>query len=227
MEFLIHISFLNQEQIQLSTVKLFVTDDIGCVDSVEKIITIQPLPNTTIVLAPDTICVNDDIVYTNNYSNVSGSSFDWSFGDGGSDSEGYGNHTYTVTGDYAVTLEVTDVNGCSKLDEDSVNVGPGPIADFVLPTLGEIGETVSITNTTTDGQIYSWISGNTLLDNSFNTSLNLDSSGVICVTLDVTSQAGCKDSISHCLTLIGEEIEVSNIFTPNNDGDNETFKLSK
>ncbi len=208
-----------------SIVKLFVTDDLGCVDSVEKTISIQPLPNTTIVMAPDTICVNDFITYSNNYNGVAGSTFDWSFGDGGTETNGTGNHTYTTTGYYLVTLEVTDINGCSKLAEDSVYVGAGPVANFTIPTQGQIGETVDLTNISTDGQIYAWVSGNTFLSSDFSTTLDLDSTGVKCVTLGVLSQAGCEDTISHCITVIGQEVELTNIFTPNNDGDNETFEL--
>lgn len=210
----------------VQSVKLLVTDDLGCIDSVEKTITIQPLPNNTIVMAPDTVCVNDSIVYTSNYNNVAGSTSDWDFGDGNSSSDGSGSHIYTVVGQFFVTLEVSDLNGCSNSVEDSVLVEAGPDADFTIPADGKLGETVSLVNTTIGGQIYEW----KLLENTFSTTehttLLLDTASTICVELVTTSQAGCKDSIEHCIDVLGEELEIPNIFTPNEDGQNDQLILA-
>lgn len=209
----------------LNTAKFYAVDDIGCTDSIEKSFTIVQLPNPTIVLAPDTVCINNDVVYTSNYNGIVGATSSWTLGDGTFDSNGGGTHAYSSGGLNYVDLTVTDINGCSASTSDSVLVGGGMSIDFTMPVEGKIGETVTLNNISTGGQIYTWRRNGVEFDDAFHSTLLLDTTGTICIELHSISQAGCMDSVVNCIEVLGEALLVPNIFTPNNDGTNDLFEL--
>lgn len=76
-------------------------------------------PVTVNVLNPDAGFSADIIsgcppltVNFTSYSTTSGNVFNWNFGDGNSSSLQHPSHTYTTTGNFNVTLTITDANGC-------------------------------------------------------------------------------------------------------------------
>ncbi len=58
------------------------------------------------------------------------SSFSWSFGDGQTGNGQTPSHTYTDAGGYDVNLTISDVNGCTNLDNLNVRVRVSPTPDF-------------------------------------------------------------------------------------------------
>jgi gliding motility-associated-like protein len=94
-------------------IKLVVTDENGCKDSITKqsyIKIVKPKPNfaigDTTQCAPAAIAFRDSSQYATGWS--------WNFGDGGTGStdRNPAPHIYALPGFYKVTLKITSVNGC-------------------------------------------------------------------------------------------------------------------
>ncbi|MDX1909243.1 MAG: PKD domain-containing protein [Bacteroidia bacterium] len=104
------------------TVKLRVTDQYGCQDSLTRpnfVQATQPIPD--FLVTPRVACQDEAVTFVSLSSGV-GLSFNWDFGDGATSVLANPVHTYTQTGTYDIRLTITDVNGC-----DSTLVLPGHV----------------------------------------------------------------------------------------------------
>ncbi len=96
--------------------------------NVEQVPVIGSLtPLTTAVDYPTTFSLNTN-------SNTSITSFNWDFGDGTTQTTSVGNatHEYSTTGDYVISVNVTDTNGESSSEAFNITVGS---ASIIIPTL--------------------------------------------------------------------------------------------
>ncbi len=128
--------------------------------------------------------------------------WNWDFGDGNSSSVRNPGHTYTASGDYDVTLTVTDDLGESDSDVQTLSVSDGlPVASF---TSSCTDLTCDFTDTSTDvgGSIVAWDwnfgDGNT--STSQNPSNTYTSEGTFTVSLMVTDNDGHTDTDSQSVT---------------------------
>ena len=125
------------------TVKLTVTDDQGCIDSLEipNFISVTfPTPSFTVL--DDSTCAGNQVVF-NNTSQGTGLSFFWDFGDGiGTSTLASPTYAYADTGFYDVKLIATDVNGCIDsitisnaiyIEEFTANFGGDPTVGICPP----------------------------------------------------------------------------------------------
>lgn len=111
-------------------VKLTITNAAGCVAMITKQIIVNPPPTADINVMPSDTCVDKPFMFSNvNNAGIVG--WDWQFGDMSSNGGASPKHSYTVAGTYMVTLTVTDENGCTNSDVETVIVHPaatsGPI----------------------------------------------------------------------------------------------------
>ncbi len=165
-------------------------------------------------------------------SNVPGNNiippYNWSFGDGTTASGNSIGHCYYKTGNYDVTLTAFTQNHClDTLKEiNFIHVHQNPTADFSASAF----ETDIYNNTIyfynqSIGNIVSW-NWNTdtttyLIQNPSHTYPN---EGVYPVTLIVTDNVGCKDTVVKNVTINPEyTFYAPNCVTPNEDGKNELF----
>jgi len=111
------------------TVKLKVTDQFGCTDSLVKI-------NYIVVRSPRALFTVSDSVgtcpplivnFTNQSQNVS--SFTWDFGDGTSSQVLSPSHFYAMPGVYRAKLTVNSIGGCISVKEQTIRV-TGPSGSF-------------------------------------------------------------------------------------------------
>jgi gliding motility-associated-like protein len=130
-----------------------------------------------------------------------------------------------ASGDYSIV--VTDGFGCTdNLGPISVSSIGNPIAQFdITPNPALIGDSVFYINSSSNdvSDYYFTLSNNTLTYDT--TAYEVFSSiGEYEICLNVSNTAGCMDST--CQTLIVDEniiVIVPNVFSPNNDGANDTF----
>ena len=115
----------------LFNVKLVITSDKGCKDSVTKVVRIYPIPHPGFI--NDSSCINNAIYFedTTRYILV-GDSISirtWSWGDGTPNTVGPANttHTYASAGTFTVTLSVQTDSGCTESYSRNIIVHPRPI----------------------------------------------------------------------------------------------------
>ena len=142
------------------TVKLVVTTEEGCQDSITKwnyIIT-APQPTVDFLATPETCMMsetNGEIAFTAYLSdNVAGNTDNlvWTFGDGEQTTgETSTSHTYTTWGDYTVTLALTTESGCGDSVSHTIVIEDDLIFPNIITPNGDgINDVWAIGNLNTD-----------------------------------------------------------------------------
>jgi gliding motility-associated-like protein len=129
-------------------------------------------------------------------------SWSWNFGGGNTSTLQNPQFTYINSGNYAVSLTVTNAAGCSRtvVKPAFISVSPGVRADFTAsaPVQCKPPEIINFTNLSTGpGTLtYSWDMGDGNTSTATNPSNNYATSGPFTVRLITTSSAGCIDTIT-------------------------------
>ena len=125
--------------------------------------------------------------------------FEWEFGDGQTTLDANpGPVTYNLEGDFDIMLTVTDANGCTNTETQTVSVGR-PTADFSVPDTVCLGQPIQLVNNSSAGN-YSWTLGADS-DPNFSTEaspeVTFNVEGDQEITLAVTSPDGnCANTVS-------------------------------
>jgi PKD repeat protein len=133
-------------------------------------------------------CLPSTVQFTN--TSIDAVKYSWDFGDGDTSTVPNPLHIYTVPPSTAVSLTVTDTNGCAKTIVDTV-LSP-TAADFNMSNDGGcLPLTITFSDSSFNATSWSWDFG----DGSFSTSLMpthlFTADGVYPVTLSVTGPDGC------------------------------------
>lgn len=154
----------------------------------------------------------------------------WDFGDGNFALGKEITHCYTKPGFYDLVIESTDNNGCMQTDTlpGFIQVFEKPVADFIISPSpsAPVSKPVTFTNYSTGAANWLWSFGN--ISNSTSTLkdpvFNYDESGNYTVTLLVSNNEACTDTISKIIHMeSGFLIYIPNTFTPDEDGINDSF----
>lgn len=136
----------------------------------------------------------------------------WNFGDGNSGNIQSPSHTYNLSGNYTVTLQIKDQNNCSAdtFISNYIQVKPAPIINFsVNETFScEPPLNVTFTNNSTGTQplTYSWDFGDGTTSNLQSPSHLFNNIGNFDISLSVTDVNNCVTD-----TFINDFINVSNV----------------
>ncbi|MFH1005428.1 MAG: PKD domain-containing protein [Bacteroidota bacterium] len=187
------------------SVTLTVTSNNGCQSTIILPVSVNPLP--IVNFSTNSVCFNTPSTQFTNLS--SGATlWSWNFGDIANNTSVLQNpsHAYTAAGNYTATLTATTQFSCTNIFAQTVTVNPVPIVSFSVTTVCFNNSNV-FTNLSTNGTTQ-WNFG----DGNFSTlqspSHTYNASGNYNVTLVVTNNFGCKDSVS--LNTIVHPLPVAN-----------------
>lgn len=205
------------------SISLTVKSSVGCSSATTtKQIVVNPLPTADFSSSVPS-CVNRSLTFTDKSAANAGTltKWTWNFGDGSAQvvaATGVAQtHTYATTGSYKVTLLVETDKGCnSAVTSKFVAVYPVPVPGFVMPgncindPVTQFTDTSSIADGTQNQFSYGWNFGDAnATPANPNTSAVKDplhkftATGNYSVTLTVTSNNGCIDSITQIFTING------------------------
>ncbi|MGI6343425.1 MAG: PKD domain-containing protein [Bacteroidales bacterium] len=190
-------------------VKLVVESDLGCTDSIIRILTISDSPDVDFSYTSN--CMGSNTQFTSTVSAGSGASvtsYAWDFGDPNSGILNYSNlqnptHIYINSGTYTVRLTVTNSLGCSAYREYNVEVYDKPDVEFTYTKDGCVGTPLvfsvdsTITNVT-NVTYYNWDFGDgTFVQNQSVVTHAYSLPGTYNVSLDIRDISGCTNKITH------------------------------
>jgi gliding motility-associated-like protein len=199
----------------------FITD-IGCISNTEqKEIVIHPNPVADFDIKSP-FCINRDVFLNDKSIIKDGAISKWTWSMGNNDTlrrtDGIAfPYQYKVTGKYKVALQLTSDKGClSNIFNKDIEVHHNPVAGFSMPgscildPFSQFQDTSKIADGSQSGFTYSWNFGDPLATpanpnqqfiknpkHKFNATGNYD------VSLLVTSNNGCQDSVKQVFTING------------------------
>jgi len=190
------------------TVKLVVTSGLGCKDSTTRSVSVFAKPVVNFSVNSLSQCVNgNSFVFTNSTTIASGTvSYVWRFGDGNTATTANATHSYLAAGTYIVKLIAVSNNGCSDSTTRTVTVNPKPTVDFSINRRAQCLSTnqfvfTNLSTITTGTITAAWSFGNGATSVQASPSYSYLAAGSYNVKLVSTSAEGCKDSITHSITV--------------------------
>ncbi|MEI6596417.1 MAG: PKD domain-containing protein, partial [Bacteroidota bacterium] len=191
-------------------VKLLETSDNGCVDSITKIVIVNPKPTVGFSINNTLQCVNgNNFIFTDTSSILTGTiNRQWNFGTGISDTSTANNPNkfYTSANTYAVKLFVNSNYGCKDSVTKTVTVNPKPNVGFTINNTSQCvnGNSFLFNDTSSIGSgtvTRNWDFGNGTNSSNINPSLTYSNANSYQVKVVSLSNNGCKDSVTKTVTV--------------------------
>jgi gliding motility-associated-like protein len=169
-----------------------------CTDTVTKPVRVLALPSVNFT-SPDSI--DCKAPFTVNFQNLStgGTSWSWSFGDGGTSTQQNPSHTYTANGQYTVSLVVTNASGCKdsiskaqyvKIIRPIVAINGAPVEGCVPFTFSPTPNVNAVDGVAS----YLWDFGDGFTSTLQNPTHIYPTQGTFTIKLFITTNDGCTDS---------------------------------
>jgi gliding motility-associated-like protein len=210
------------------TVKLFVSTSDLCTDSIMKKVYLAPT-SVFAVNGGRKVCLNDDISLT--AVSVSKLNYEWSMDGGPVFSGNPFLHTTVAAGTRNFTVKGINSYGCENQVSlpSRVIVYDLPVADIdtnVLVTVKGIDiEFMDVSAAAVSSRQWQFSNGGSGTGQT--EIVSLGDSGSVIAMLTVTDTNGCKGSVQRkYFFTISNSYYMPNIFTPNGDGHNDSFRMS-
>lgn len=190
-------------------VNLQVQNAIGCIDTVNKRVTVYPLPvakfghlyncEDQLYMPLDSSIIHED---QNTWTwNINGTTYK---------NTRAPEYFFADTGNYPISLKVTSISGCTDTASGIVAIKPIPDAAFSFtPLYGDAPLDVRFTNKSKNADSYSWSFGDGGTDNAVNPSHTYTSNDTFDIKLIATSIYGCSDSAESRIGVIVTDLDVS------------------
>jgi PKD repeat protein len=183
-------------------VSLIATSDLGCIDSIEKYILVNPHPDIDFSINDSDQCKNgNSFIITNQSTIISGSTnYLYDFGDGTSSILNSPTKTYNSEGNYSIKLVGESDFGCKDSLSKNVYVRPNPQVDFSINDTSQCfngNQFIFTNNTTISGGSYnfSWTTDDTTFINTSPITYSYYDVDSYDVKLVALSDYNCTDSV--------------------------------
>jgi len=191
------------------TVNLEVANSQSCFDTSSQVVVI--LDGVTAAISLPVDGCEGKPVFFDDQSVSQGTSFivswNWELGDGSTSFFSDFDHTYTAVGDYTVTLNVINSNGCISSDSTIIHIHKSPTADFSVTTVDCSPDPVPFTDLSTPGSgasiaSWQWDFGNGATSTDQNPIYQYTTTGTYTVQLIVTNNFGCSDTATQDVEIL-------------------------
>ncbi len=181
------------------TVTLIVANAFGCKDTIvlPYAIQVNQTPTAAFTSSVSAGCTPLSVNFTTTSANLINETYSWNFGNTVTSILSNPSVTYTDSGNFNVSLIVTNANGCSDTANHIINVHLTPTAiAATTDTVGCTPFTTVFSNTSNYTTTYNWNFG----DNTTHSTVAAPShiyqvAGTYTVTLIVGNAFGCKDTL--------------------------------
>ena len=199
-----NVAFVSYSKANTYQVKLVVTTNNGCKDSLIKTVTINSNPSAGFILNNSEQCLNgNNFNFTDTSKTTNGNlSRTWNFGTGINDISSIINptKTYFNSGIFQVKLLVNN-NGCKDSITKSITVFPKPSVGFIVNNSAQclkgnnfiFNDTSSISS---GSYTRNWSLGNGTFATSSGVNISYENANNYIVKIVITSNNSCKDSLS-------------------------------
>jgi gliding motility-associated-like protein len=190
----------------LFNVRLIVTDNVGCKDTIVKNNYIQAVkPKAQFASSTLQACKGQNINFVNQ-STGNSLSFNWDFGDGTTSTMTNPIKIYAATGSYTIRLIVTDATGCkdTAIAANHILIS-SPTAAFSMSDSMAICPPLNVlfTNQSAGATSYAWEFGNSTTSVLTNPSAIYTTSGLFTIRLIAKNSAGCPDTTYRTANVLG------------------------
>jgi len=214
-------------------ITLEVTDpNTNCIGIARDTIEIIAIPPVVDFLYDATDgCAPHTVNFTNMSQYASPGTFNWDFGDGiGTSRQQNPTYTYYDPGVYTVSLSASNELDTTVVETKQFIIEVFPLARANFDIRPEVvflpGEEIRAINRSEGGESYFWDFGDGNTSTDFEPTHRYERAGEYDVTLIVTNQYGCNDTLTIEKAVFaddGGKYLIPNTFTPNGDGQNDIF----
>jgi len=198
------------------TVRLVVKNSSGVDEEIKtNYITVFPSPSASFTANITTACVPATVQFTDQSTTPPGAgsivSWSWDFGDGSNSAQQNPSHTYSSTGFFTVTLQITSSTGCKSYASIGryIRIVNGINADFSIsqPTTCQAPFIINFQDQSSGpGTLsYLWNFGNGGANSTLqNPGSSYSAAGTYSVQLSVQSNLGCSGTITKNIVVAGK-----------------------
>ena len=170
----------------------------GCISTLTKDITVNPIPLPRFDVAPYLQTFPDATVTITNLVTQGNWEYLYEFGDGNTSNSAEPIHTYSEYGTFIVVQKVIFGDCIDSVGQSVIISPPKPVASFNLPTNGCTPHFIQFENTSTDANSFVWEFGDGSISTKRNPFYTYFEEGTFSITLTVSGPGGSdvhKESI--------------------------------